>query len=72
MKNLSADTFISRVFPLHGRKEIEPTLESIVFYENPRDPEINAALTDACRRLNQRHLQRDRRRLRYAVEPAPP
>jgi hypothetical protein len=68
---MTADTFISRVFSLRGRKEIEPTVERVVFYENPRDPEVTAVLHDACRRLNQRALQRDGRRLRYAVEPAP-
>ena len=68
---MTPETFVSRVFPMRGRKEIEPTLERIVFHENPRDPEVNAALHDACRRLNQRNLQRDGRRLRYAVEPAP-
>ncbi len=27
-----------------------------MFYENPRDPAVNAALRDACDRLNQRTL----------------
>jgi len=68
---MTADTFISRVFPLRGRKELEPDEERVVFYENPRDPEVTAALTDVCRRLNQRDLQREGRRLRYALEPLP-
>jgi hypothetical protein len=56
---------------MRGRKEIEPKQERVVFYENPRDPEVTEALRDACRILNQRRLQRDGRRLSYAVEPAP-
>ena len=69
---MTPETFVARVFPLHGRKEREPTLERVVFYENPRDPEVTAALHDACRRLNTRDLQRGGRRLRYVVEAASP
>jgi len=68
---MTPDTFVSRVFPTRGRREIEPTVERVVFFENSRDPEVNAALHDACRRLNLRNLQRDGRRLRYAIEAAP-
>jgi hypothetical protein len=68
---MTADTFITRVFSTRGRKEVTTDLECVVFYENPRDPEVTAALHDACRRLNQRNLRRDGRRLRYAVELAP-
>ena len=68
---LSAETFVSRVFPIRGRKELEPAVERIIFYENPRDPQISSALHQACDRLNDRHLGRDGRRLRYLVEPAP-
>jgi len=68
---MTPETFVNRVFPMRGRKEIEPTQERVVFYENPRDPEVTEALRDACQRLNQRHLQREGRRLTYAVEPAP-
>jgi hypothetical protein len=64
-------TFVSRVFPLRGRKVIEQDTEHVIFYENPRDPEVSAALQDACNRLNKRALHRGGRRLRYAVEPAP-
>jgi hypothetical protein len=67
---MTPETFVSRVFSARGRKEIEPTVEHVIFYENPRDPEVNAALHDACRRLNQRDLQREGRRLHYAVEDA--
>ena len=68
---MTPETYVSRVFPVRGRKEIEPTVEHIIFYENPRDPDVNAALHDACRRLNLRNLQREGRRLHYAVEVAP-
>lgn len=68
---MTPETFVSRVFPMHGRKEIEPTVERIIFYENPRDSVVNEALHAACDRLNKRDLQREGRRLRYAVE-APP
>lgn len=69
---MTPETFVSRVFPLRGRKEIEPEVERVVFYENPRDPEVTMMLRDACRRLNERQLQRDGRQLCYAVEAAPP
>ena len=36
-----------------------PTEEHIVFFENPRDPEVNAAVANACLRLNERKLQRE-------------
>jgi hypothetical protein len=68
---MTPETFVNRVFPMRGRKELEPEQERVVFYENPRDPEVTEALRDACRRLNARHLQREGRRLSYAVEPAP-
>jgi len=67
---MSPHTFVTRVFGLSGRKELHPTEEHIVFVENPRDPEVNAAVADACRRLNERKLQREGRRLRYSVEEA--
>ena len=65
---MSPQTFVSRVFGIRGRKELRPTEEHIIFIENPRDPEVNAAVGDACRRLNERKLNRDGRRLRYSVE----
>ena len=65
------ETFVSRVFALQGRKEIEPSVERVVFYENPRDPEVTAALKDACHRLNQRKLRRQDRLLLYSVEEPP-
>ncbi len=68
---MTPETFVTRMFPVRGPKEIASTVERVVFYENPRDPEINAALKDACHRLNQRNLQRDGRRLAYAVEEEP-
>ncbi len=67
---MTPHTFVSRVFGLHGRKELHPAEEHVIFDENPRDPEVNAAVADACRRLNQRKLQRAGRRLRYSVEAA--
>jgi len=65
---MTPETFIQRVFTIHGRKELRMNEELIVFYENPRDPAINDALRDACRHLNKRALQRDNRTLRFAVE----
>jgi len=66
---MTPHTFISRIFSLPGRREVSPDEEWIVFYENPRDPEVNTALADACRRLNSRHLRRNGRSLRYSIEP---
>jgi hypothetical protein len=68
---MAPETFISRVLTLRGRKEVGPLDERIVFYENPRDPEVTAAVSAACEVLNRRALQRDGRRLYYAVEEAP-
>ena len=68
---MTPETFVTRLFPIRGRKEIQATVERVIFYENPRDPEVNAVLHDACRRLNEKNLRRDERSLRYAVEAAP-
>jgi len=68
---MTPQTFIQRVLSVRGRKQIDRDQELIVLYENPRDPLVNEALRDACSRLNRRALQREDRRLRFAVEPAP-
>ena len=68
---MTPHTFASRVFGLRGRKEIHHDEEHIIFTENPRDPEVNVAIAGACRRLNERKLERDGRRLHYSVEAAP-
>lgn len=68
---MTAETFCRRVFSIPGRKEVEPEEERVSFYENPRDKEVTEALRDACRLLNQRQIQRDGRRVHYAVIPAP-
>ena len=64
-------TFVQRVLSVRGRKETSSDRELVVFYENPRDPSVNDALRDACDRLNRRKLERDDRRLSFAVEPPP-
>lgn len=69
--SMAPETFISRVLTLRGRKEVGTLAERIVFYENPRDPDVMTAVGVACEVLNQRVLQRDGRRLHYAVEKAP-
>jgi len=69
--SMTPETFIRRVFPIPGRKEVLPESELIVLYENPRDPKINEALRDACGRLNKRAIRREGRVLRFAIEPAP-
>ena len=71
MLPMSPETFVSRVFPIRGRKEIDETNERVIFYENSRAPQVNAALQDACRRLNERDISREGRRIRYAVEADP-
>ena len=65
---MTPETFIQRVFTIHGRKELRTSEERIIFYENPRDLAVNDALRDACQRLNKRALQREGRTLRFAVE----
>jgi hypothetical protein len=69
---VSPDTFASRIFGLRGRREVDDEEECIVFYENKRDPEINAAIAIACTRLNERQLIRGGRRLSYVLEPERP
>lgn len=68
---MTAATFIRRVLTIHGRKEIRPGEELVVFYENPRDPAVNDALHAASARLNSRGLRRGDCALRFAVEPEP-
>jgi hypothetical protein len=70
-KPMTATAFVAHVLSIRGRREIRPDEERIVFYENPRDPEINDVLTKACAQLNERNLQREGRLLRYSLE-APP
>ncbi len=69
---MTPETFVSRVFTLRGRKELEPAVERVIFYENPRDPAVTAALQAACLRLNRRKLHREGRRLIYCVAEEPP
>jgi len=68
---MTPQTFASRLFGVRGRRETRPDAERVVFYENPRDPAVNAALADACERLNKRRLVRAGRNLSYALEPPP-
>jgi hypothetical protein len=68
---MTPQTFLQRVLSIRGRKETSPDQELVVFYENIRDPHVNEALRDACERLNRRKLQREARRLRFAVESLP-
>ena len=68
---MTPETFLRRVFTIHGRKEIGETEERVVLYENPRDPLVNDALRHACARINWRELRRNGRALRFAVEPPP-
>ena len=56
---MTAETFLRRVFTIAGRREIRPTEELVVMYENPRDPAVNEALTAATSRLNARGISRD-------------
>jgi hypothetical protein len=67
---MTPHTFVSRVLGVRGRRELRPGLEQVVFYENPRDPEVNTVLANACQRLNKRHLTRDGRKLRYKMATA--
>ncbi len=69
---MSTETFLNRLVTTRGRRELTKHRERIVFYANPRDPRINAALTEACDQLNRRGLVRDDRELRFAMEERPP
>jgi len=64
---ITPHTFAARLFSIRGRREVRRDEERVFFYENPRDPETNAALADACRKLNLRGLSRGGRRLRYEM-----
>lgn len=69
---MTAETFLSRVLTYKGRREIGIEQERVVFYQNPRDPQVNAALVQACQRLNERGLSRAGKRLIYEIRPPPP
>jgi hypothetical protein len=68
---MTPQTFVARMLPMQGRKEVSESIERIVFYENPRDPEMTEALRGACKRLSARKLQRENRRLVYMMAPPP-
>ncbi len=68
---ITAETFLSRVFSMRGRKEISPTEERVIFYENRRDPEVTEALRHACRQLNERALTRAGRWLCFRIDEPP-
>ncbi|MCP3962679.1 MAG: hypothetical protein GY719_32975, partial [bacterium] len=68
---MTPETFVSRVLSIRGRREVGALEELIVFYENPRDGEMNDALRQACIELNSRYLMRRDRLLRYRLEEAP-
>ncbi|MBN2465015.1 helix-turn-helix domain-containing protein [candidate division WOR-3 bacterium] len=65
---MTPETFKTRVLPTRGRREIYETNERVVFYANPRDPQVNAALSLACQRLNERNIIREDRLVIYMVE----
>lgn len=65
---MTPQTFISRVLSIRGRRVVRANEELVVFYENPRDPDINDALHSACDRLNARALHRDGKAVRYVCE----
>jgi hypothetical protein len=69
--SMSPQTFVSRVFSIRGRRELRPGDDAVIFYENPRDPELTRALEEACTHLNAKKLVRDGRRVRYCVEDPP-
>lgn len=71
IRPMSPQTFLSRILTVPGRKELRPAEERVVFYENPRDPEINAALASACGELNRRTLRRGGRNLHFEILPRP-
>ena len=65
---MTPDTFKTRVLSTRGRREIYETHERVVFYANPRDPQVNEALALACQRLNERNIVREDRPVSYSVE----
>jgi hypothetical protein len=65
--NMIAETFINRVLRTRGRREVYETHERVVFYANPRDPQVTAALTHACFQLNKREIVREDRLVEYVV-----
>ena len=69
---MTPDTFLSRVLPIRGRKEVQRDGERVIFYQNVRDPEVTTVLRNACGRLNKRRIRCNGRRMRYAVEAPPP
>jgi len=68
---MTPHTFASRVFGVRGCRETYADKQRVIFFENPRDPEINAALSAACGLLNARKLMRGGRRLLYETRASP-
>lgn len=68
---MTSATFLARILTIRGRRELGPDEERVVFYENPRDPQVTRMLSEACTVLNGRGLLRNGKRLRYDVEPPP-
>lgn len=69
---MAAETFVARVLPLRGRRETGSEEQRVIFYENPRDPEVNAVVAEACKILNTREFVRDGKRVFYEIRPPPP
>jgi hypothetical protein len=68
---MTATTFIARLLTTRGRLIRRANEEIIIFYENPRDPEMGHMLRVAAERLNHRNIVRNGRSLRYTVESQP-
>lgn len=70
-KNMTPQTFVSRMLTFRGRREVYKEHECVLFYDNERDPEMTQALHEACRTLNKRKLKRDDRTVTYCCCEAP-
>jgi hypothetical protein len=67
-RSLAWETFLSRIATLPGRRETTADSITVYIYGNRRDIALMRDLERACRKVNERGLIKDGKRLRYAVE----
>lgn len=70
-RRLEIDTLISALFTLPGARLRTRATETIRIYRQPRDPDTMALVETACRRLTDRRLVRDHRRLIFELVDRP-
>jgi transposase len=68
---LEIETLVDAVLTLPGERILQPTVETVRIYRQPRDERIMSAVERACASLTRRGLRRGDRTLRFEVVPRP-